>query len=113
VQRISRSIRAILTIFAVLNVALGFYLTTYIWANDSVLADLNGVDVSGTVNKYETWRTCFVNLGLLMTGSLYTMVFDWNEGKYMILVTGCVSRQAVLELDSLLELVVGDYIYNE
>jgi len=49
-----------------------------------------------------------MTLGLLMAGSLYTIVFDRTEGKYMVYVSGYVPRKEVLELKSVFDLVVGD-----
>jgi hypothetical protein len=108
VQRISRITRATITIFAALSVLIGIYLSAYVWTSDTILADLNGVDNRGTVKKYYLWRICFINLGVLMAGSLYTMVRDWQEGEYMVLVTGFVPRQAVLDLESVMTTIVGD-----
>ena len=52
------------------------------------------------LTKYFVQRTCFMNLGPLMAGSLYTTVFDWKEGKYMAYVSGYVPRKEVLEMES-------------
>jgi hypothetical protein len=49
-----------------------------------------------------------MTLGLLMAGSLYTVVFDRIEGKYMVYVSGYVPRKEVLEMKSVFDLVVGD-----
>ena len=49
-----------------------------------------------------------MTLGLLSAGSLYTVVFDRTEGKYMVYVSGYVPRKEVLELKSVFDLVVGD-----
>jgi hypothetical protein len=108
VKRISRQMRAIVTIFAALTCVSSAPLSAFVWSYDPILVDLNGVHTRGTLRKYSLWRTCFTNLGLLMAGSLYTMVFDWEEGKYMVLVTGSVLRQKVLKLKSLMDPVVGD-----
>ena len=62
----------------------------------------------GVLTTYQVLRTCWLTLGLLMAGSLYTTVFDRTEGKYMVYVSGYVPRKEVLELKSVFDLVVGD-----
>ena len=107
VKRVSRVMRVSLTLFTALTLALTFYLSAYVWLDDRFLVDLNPI-VPGVLTTYQVWRTCWMTLGLLMAGSLYTTVFDWTEGKYMVFVSGYVPRKEVLEMKSVFDLVVGD-----
>ena len=107
VQRVSRVTRVSLTLFATLTLALVYYLSLFVWLDDSFLVDLN-INVPGVLTTYQVFRTCWIVLGLLMAGSLYTTVFDWTEGKYMVFVSGYVPRKEVLEMKSVFDLVVGD-----
>jgi hypothetical protein len=106
VKRVSRVMRATLTLFSAFAAALGFYMSAYVW-QDQFLVDLN-IGVPGVLTKYSVQRTCLMNLGFLISGSLYTTVFDWKEGKYMAYVSGYVPRKEVLEMESVFALVVGD-----
>ena len=78
------------------------YLSAYVWKDDVVLADLNGVGVPGTLTTYAVWRTCLINLLLLMAGSLITIVKkNLSDNSYFIFISGNVLRREILEVESL------------
>jgi hypothetical protein len=55
-----------------MNIALVVYLAAYVWTDDVVIADLNGAGVPGILTLYAVHRTCFMNLGILIGGALWT-----------------------------------------
>jgi hypothetical protein len=100
--RISRVMHTILTIFVALTMILTIYFSAFVWRNDPVLADLNGVGVPGTLTRYAVLRTCLINLSLLMAGSLVTVVKkNLTDNSYFVLVSGNVLRREILEVESL------------
>ena len=106
--RLSRIARSALTIFTVFRCLYGIYLAVFVWKHDPEVTDLNGPLVAGTLTKLWLYRLCFTNLLLLMSGSLYTLVVDWREGKFMTVVSGYVLREDVLAMESVTDLVGGD-----
>jgi hypothetical protein len=73
-----------------------------VWKDDVVLADLNGVGVTGLLTRFALLRTCFINLSLLMAGSLATVVKkNLSDNSYFVLVEGNVLRREILEVESL------------
>jgi hypothetical protein len=74
VQQISRVMHVTITFTLALTLGTVIYLSAYVWQDDIVLADLNGVGVPGTLTRYAVQRTCLINLSLLMAGSLVTVV---------------------------------------
>ena len=67
-----------------------------------MLADLNGVGVPGTLTQFSAQRTCYINLSLLMAGSLVTVVKkNLSDNSYFVLVEGNVLRREILEVESL------------
>ena len=78
------------------------YFSAFVWQDDAVLADLNGVGVSGTLTRYAVKRTCLINLSLLMAGSLVTVVKkNLTDNSYFVLVTANVLRREILEVELL------------
>jgi len=98
--KMSRSFFAILTVMALSGALLGIVATLFIWRHDFAVATLPGSTY--TYTKFAVWRACLLNIFMHMGGSLFTVIFDWKEGKYLALVGGYVPKQEVLELDSLL-----------
>ena len=88
---------------------LTIYFSAFVWRNDPVLADLNGVGVSGTLTRYAVLRTCLINLSLLMAGSLVGIVKkNLTDNSYFVLVSGNVLRREILEVESLSSDLDGD-----
>jgi hypothetical protein len=86
----------------VLTLVVTIYLSAYVWKDDVVLADLNGVGVPGTLTMYAVLRTCFINLLLLMAGSLVMVVMkNLSDNSYFVFVFGNVLRREILEVESL------------
>ena len=109
VQQISRVMHITITFTTALTLVVTIYLTAYVWTNDVVLADLNGVEVPGVVTKYALQRTCFINMLLLMAGSLITVVKkNLSNNRYLVLVSGNVLRREILEVESLSSDLDGD-----
>jgi hypothetical protein len=78
------------------------YFSAYVWQNDPVLADLNGVGVPGTLTRFAAMRICLINLSLLVAGSLVTVVKkNLTDNSYFVLVSGNVLRREILEVESL------------
>jgi hypothetical protein len=101
VQQISRVIHVTITFTLALALVTVIYLSAYVWQDDVVLADLNGVGVPGTLTQYVVQRTCLINLSLLMAGSLITVVKkNLTDNSYFVLVSGNVLRQEIQEVDS-------------
>ena len=101
VQQISRATHVTITCITALTLAVTIYLSAFVWQDDEVLADLNGVGVPGTLTKYAVQRTCLVNLSLLMAGSLITVVKkNLTLNSYFMLVEGNVLRREMLEAES-------------
>ena len=102
VRQISRVMHTSVTIFVALTMILTIYFSAFVWQNDPVLADLNGVGVPGTLTRYAVKRTCLINLSLLMGVSLVTVVKkNLTDNSYFVLVSGNVLRWEILEVDSL------------
>ena len=102
VQQISRVMHVTLTFITALTLVVAIYLSAYVWKNDVVLADLNGAGVPGTLTHFTVQRMCFINLLLLMEGSLVTVVTkSLPDGSYFVLLTGNVTRRQILEAESL------------
>jgi hypothetical protein len=106
--RLSRVARACVTVFTVFRCVYGIYLAMFVWTYNPEVADLNGAETDGNITKLWLFTMCFFNLGLLMSGSVYTLVIDWHEGKFMTVVSGYVLRADVLALASVHDLVAGD-----
>ena len=102
VQQISRVMHMTITFITALTLFVTIYLSAYVWKDDVVLADLNGVGVSGTLTQFSAQRTCFINLSLLMAGSLVTAVKkNLSDNSYFIFISGNVLRREILEVESL------------
>jgi hypothetical protein len=102
VQQISRVMHITITFITALTLVVTIYLSAYVWKDDVVLADLNGVGVSGTLTRYAVLRTCFINLLLLMAGSLVMVVMkNLSDNSYFVFVFGNVLRREILEVESL------------
>ena len=109
VQQISRVMHVTLTFTTVLTLVGAIYLTAYVWKDDVVLTDLNGAGVPGTLTHFTVQRTCFINLFLLMEGSLVMVVTkSLPDGSYFVLLTGNVTRRQILEAESLNDYPDGD-----
>jgi hypothetical protein len=109
VQQISRVMHVTITFTLALTLGTMIYLSAYVWQDDIVLADLNGVGVPGTLTRYAAMRTCLINLSLLMAGSLVTVVKkNLTNNSYFVLVSGNVLRQEMLEVNSLIVDLDGD-----
>merc|ERR1711865_914549 len=82
------------------TIASTIYLTAYVWTDDAVLADLNGVGVNGSLTRYGLQRTCFFNLLLLMAGSLITVLKkNFSDNSYFVIINGNVLRADIMELE--------------
>ena len=102
VNRISRLTHTPITFTIAVGIALGIYLSAFVWQDDTVLADLNGAGVAGVVTRFAIQRTCFINLLLLMAGSLWTSLKkNMSDNSFMVLVEGNVLRQEIMALESL------------
>jgi hypothetical protein len=102
VQQITRLMHMTITFITALTLVVTIYLTAYVWKDDVVLADLNGVGVPGTLTQFAIQRTCFINLSLLMAGSLVTVVMkNPTDNSYFVWVSGNVLRREILEVESL------------
>jgi hypothetical protein len=102
VQQISRVMHMIITFTTALTLVVTIYLSAYVWKDDVVLADLNGIGVPGILTVYAIQRTCYINLLLLMAGSLVTVVKkNLSDNGYFVLVEGNVLRREILEVESL------------
>jgi hypothetical protein len=81
------------------TLALSIYLSAFVWLDDIVLVDLGK---NGTITKFHVWRTCFVNLLLLLTGSLVSFVKkNLSDNSYFQTMDGFVLRRDIMELESL------------
>jgi hypothetical protein len=102
VHQISRVMHMTITFITALTLVVAIYLSAYVWKDDVVLADLNGVGVPGTLTRYAAMRTCLINLLLLMAGSLATVVKkNLSDNSYFIFIGGNVLRREILEVESL------------
>ena len=102
VNRISRLTHTPITFTIAVGIALGIYLSAFVWQDDTVLADLNGAAVAGVLTRFAIQRTCFINLLLLMAGSLWTSLKkNMSDNSYFVLVEGNVLRREILEVESL------------
>ena len=102
VQQISRVMHVTITFTLALTLGTVIYLSAYVWQDDVVLADLNGIGVPGTLTRYAVQRTCLINLSLLRAGSLVTVVKkNLIDNSYFVLVSGNVLRREILEVESL------------
>jgi hypothetical protein len=109
VQQISRPTHTTITFITALTLIVAIYLSAYMWKDDAVLADLNGVGVSGVLTRFALLRTCFINLLLLMAGALSVSVGkSLPYGSYFVLLTGNVMRRQILEVESLNDDPDGD-----
>ena len=109
-QQISRVMHMTITFITALTLVITIYLTAYVWKDDVVLADLNGIGVPGILTLYAIQRTCYINLLLLMAGSLVTVVKkNLSDNSYFVFVEGSVMRQELLELESLSDDPDGGY----
>jgi hypothetical protein len=100
VKQISRLMHTTVTIFINLTIVAAIYFSLYVWKNDAVLADLNSVQVPGVLTRYSLQRTCLVNLGFLMAGSLATiMKRNLSANQYFALVDGNVRRKDIIDLE--------------
>jgi hypothetical protein len=101
-QQISRVMHMTLTFITALTLVVAIYLSAYVWKDDVVLADLNGVGVPGILTLYAILRTCYINLLLLMAGSLVTVVKkNLSDNSYFVFISGNVLRREILEVESL------------
>jgi hypothetical protein len=102
VHEISRIVHVSLTVTIALGITVTIYLTAFVWQDDAVLADFNGVGVEGIVTRYAVHRTCFINMLVLIGGSLKNLFKkNWRDNIYFTVVEGPVSRQVIMELESL------------
>ena len=102
VQRISRVMHTTITFVIALTLAVTIYLTAYVWNDDRVLGDLNGDDKPGLVTQFSVQRVAFMNLLLLMAGSLVTVAKkNLTLNSYFAFVSGNVLRREILEIESL------------
>ena len=102
VQQISRVMHITITFTLAITLATVIYLSAYVWQDDVVLADLNGIGVPGILTLYAIQRTCFINLLLLMAGSLVTDVKkNLQDNSYFVFISGNVLRREILEVESL------------
>ena len=109
VQQISRVMHMAMTFITALTLVITIYLTAYVWKDDVMLADLNGVGVPGTLTQFAVQRTCFINLLFLMAGSLAVSVGkNLSDNRYFVLVTGNVMRRQILDAESLSDYPDGD-----
>jgi hypothetical protein len=109
VQQISRVMHMTITFTTALTLVVSIYLSAYVWQDDVVLADLNGIGAPGILTVYAIQRTCFINLSLLMAGALTVSVTkSLPDGSYFVLVTGNVTRRQILEAESLSDYPDGD-----
>ena len=121
VKQISRLMHTSITIIVSLTLVASIYLSAYAWKDDVVLGDLNGVEVPGIVTIYSIQRTCYINMLLLMGGSLATIATkNLRDNSYFVLVTGNVLRREILELESLSvdpdgddDLIVGHHHHQD
>ena len=121
VKQISRLMHTSITIIVSLTLVASIYLSAYAWKDDVVLGDLNGVEVPGIVTIYSIQRTCYINMLLLMAGSLGTIATkNLRDNSYFVLVTGNVLRREILELESLSvdpdgddDLIVGHHHHQD
>ena len=101
VQHITRLMHMTITCVVLLTIVVTIYVTAYVWQDDVVLADLNGVGVPGILTLYAIQRTCFINMLLLMAGSLVTVVKkNLSDNSYFIFISGNVLRREILEVDA-------------
>ena len=104
VQQISRVMHITITFTLATTLVTVIYLSAYVWQDDEVLADLNGVGVPGNLTRYAIQRTCYINLLLLMAGSLVKALSkNLTDNRYFALISGNVLRQEILEVESLSE----------
>jgi hypothetical protein len=109
VQQISRVMHISITFTLALTLAVTIYLTAYVWDDDVVLGDLNGVENPGVVTRYSIQRMCFINLLLLMAGSLVKVVTkNLSDNGFFVLVSGNVLRRDIMEVESLSNNPEGD-----
>jgi hypothetical protein len=102
VNRISRLTHTTITFTIAVGIALGIYLSAFVWQDDTVLADLNGAGVAGVLTRFTVFRTCFINMLLLMAGSLVTVVKkNLSDNSYFVLISGNVLRRDIMEVESL------------
>ena len=102
VTRISRLTHTTITFTIAVGIALGIYLSAFVWQDDTVLADLNGAGVAGVLTRFAIQRTCFINLLLLMAGSLWTSLKkNMSDNSYFVLISGNVLRRDIMEVESL------------
>jgi hypothetical protein len=98
VKQISRILHVVITFSVASATVFGIYLTAFVWQDDSVLADLNGFGVAGTLTRYGIMRTCFGNLLFLMSGSIVMGVTtNWADNTHFVLVAGQVLRSEIIE----------------
>ena len=98
-----------ITFTLALTLAVTIYLTAYVWDDDVVLGDLNGVENPGVVTRYSIQRMCFINLLLLMAGSLVKVVTkNLSDNGFFVLVSGNVLRRDIMEVESLSNNPEGD-----
>jgi hypothetical protein len=101
-KRISRIMQVSITVAVALTLAFTIWMTTFVWQDDAVLADFNGAGVEGTLTRYSLHRTCFINLLLIMGGSIVTVLRkNRSDNVYFLVVEGLVGRQEIMKLVSL------------
>jgi hypothetical protein len=102
VQQISRAMHITITFITALTLVVTIYLSAYVWKDDVVLADSNGVSVAGDLTQFAAQRTCLINLLLLMAGSLVAVVKkNMSDNSFFVLVSANVLRWEILEVESL------------
>ena len=60
VQQISRVMHITITFTLATTLVTVIYLSAYVWQDDEVLADLNGVGVPGNLTRYAIQRACYL-----------------------------------------------------
>jgi hypothetical protein len=61
VKKISRTMHITITFSIAITLAAVIYLSLYVWQDDVVLVDLNGVNLEGVLTRYSLQRTCAIN----------------------------------------------------
>jgi hypothetical protein len=102
VKKISRIMHITITFSIAITLAAVIYLSLYVWQDDVVLADLNGVNLAGVLTRYSLQRTCAINLLVVMAVSIKNVVKkNLSDNSYFVLVAGYVTRRQILEVETM------------
>jgi hypothetical protein len=102
VKKISRIMHITITFSIAITLAAVIYLSLYVWQDDVVLADLNGVNKAGVLTRYSLQRTCAINLLVVMAVSIKNVVKkNLSDNSYFVLVAGYVTRRQILEVETM------------